>query len=46
MIVGGIDSEAFRLEKAFEQIDESVIVVDDEQVVHWIYCAFSSVRLW
>src|SRR5271169_6555714 len=46
MIVSGIDPKALRLEKALKQIDESVIVVDDEQVIHWIYCAFSSVRLW
>ncbi len=45
MVVGGIDMEALGLKKALEQIDESVIVVDDEQVIHWTHFAFSRVRL-
>ena len=45
MVVGGIDVKALGLEKSLQQIDERVVVVDDEQLVHWIHCAFSSARL-
>ena len=45
MVVSSIDVKALRLEKSFQQIDERVVVVDDEQLVHWIHCAFSSERL-
>ena len=41
MIVGRIHVKAFAFEEAFEQIDQAVIVVDDEQTIHGIYFALS-----
>ena len=33
--------EAFPFEEAFQQIDQPVIVIDDEQTIHGIHFAFS-----
>jgi hypothetical protein len=44
VIVRGVDVKSFRLEKATQQIDERVIVVDDEQLIHRTHFAFS--RVW
>ena len=44
VIVGRVHAKSFALQKAFQQIDESVIVIDDEQAIHSIHFAFSSSR--
>ena len=45
VIVGGIHAEAFAFEKAFQQVDQGVVVIHDEQAVHGIYFALSRARL-
>ena len=45
MIVGGIDAKAFAFQEAFQQIDQAVIVIDDEQAIHGIYFALSRAAL-
>src|SRR5271165_4441391 len=44
MIVGGIDVKSFGLEKAAKEVDERVVVVDDEELVHRSHFAFSGGR--
>jgi hypothetical protein len=41
VIVGGIDVKTLCLEKAPQKIDQRMIVVDDEQLVHRTHFAFS-----
>ena len=45
VIVGGIHLEAFAFQKALQQVDQPVVVIDDEQTVHGIYFALSRARL-
>ena len=45
MIVRGVNVEPFSLQKATQQIDERVVVIDDEQLIHRTYFAFSRLRL-
>ena len=45
MIVGRIHVKAFAFEKALQQIDQAVVVIDDEQTIHGIYFAFSRARV-
>src|ERR1035441_2045380 len=42
MVVGGVGLKALGLQKTFQQIDERMVVIDDEQVIHWFHCALSS----
>ena len=44
VVVGGIHLKAFAFEKAFQQIDEGVVVIHDEQTVHGTYFALSRAR--
>jgi len=44
VVIGGIHLEAFAFEKALEKINESVVVIHDEQPVHGIYFALSRAR--
>ena len=44
VIVGRVYAKSFALQKAFQQVDESVIVIDDEQAIHSIHFALSSSR--
>ena len=41
VIVGRIHAKAFAFEEAFQQIDQGVVVIDDEQAIHgWLFCLF------
>jgi hypothetical protein len=45
MVEGSINVKSLGFEETLEETDERVIVVDDEEPVHWIYFAFSRERL-
>jgi len=45
MVVRRIDMKSFGLKKTTQQVDESVIVIDDEQLIHRTNFAFSRLRL-
>jgi hypothetical protein len=45
MVVRGVDVESFSFQKASKQIDERVVVVDDEQLIHRTHFAFSRLLL-
>ena len=41
VVVGCVNAEAFAFEEAFQQIDQGMVVVDNEQAIHCWYFAFS-----
>ena len=41
VIIGSVDLETFSFQEAFQEIDQAVIVVHDEESVHGINIAFS-----
>jgi hypothetical protein len=45
MVEGSINVKSLGFEETLEETDKRVIVVDDEEPVHWIYFAFSRERL-
>jgi hypothetical protein len=45
VIVGGVDMETVPHQESLKQVYKAVVVIDNKQVVHRGYCAFSDARL-